>query len=224
MSRILLVEDEIVLGDTLVISIKKIGHDVTWVKTLKEAREKLKSTSYDFWVLDRNLPDGDGITLMKSPHRKQTMVLVLSAKSSVEEKIEGLQAGADDYLPKPFSFQELQARLQALDRRRPVAVAGAPTNEVMMWTIDGDLMKVFAPTGWVELTPLEFKFLSYLVAHPGVIISKDRLLREVWGFSFLPKTRTVDYLLTQLRKRVEEEPESPKHLQTIRGAGVKFVP
>jgi two-component system OmpR family response regulator len=174
-SSILLVEDEQILGDTLQLSIRKIGHTCTWVKSLKQAREKLKSTSYDFWVLDRNLPDGDGITLMKSAHRRRTMVLVLSAKSSTDEKVEGLLAGADDYLPKPFSFQELSARLQALERRRPPAVDEG--DETKLWTIDGDNQRVFAPTGWAELTPLEFKFLSYLIARKSTIVSKERLLR-----------------------------------------------
>jgi two-component system OmpR family response regulator len=223
-SGILLVEDEVILGDTLQLSIQKLGHTCTWVKSLKEARGQLKNQSYDFWVLDRNLPDGDGIELLKSPYRKKTMVLVLSAKSTIEEKVEGLHAGADDYLPKPFSFQELSARLQALERRRPpIRSDDEGENRSTVWTLDGDTLCVFAPSGWVELTPLEFKFLSYLIERKGVIVSKDRLLREVWGFSLLPKTRTVDYLTTQLRKRIEEEPESPKHLLTVRGAGIKFV-
>ncbi len=221
MSTILLLEDELILGDTLQLSIQKIGHTCTWVKTIQEAREKIKLQNFDFWVLDRNLPDGDGLTLLRNLRRKQSMVLVLSAKSSVEEKIEGLQAGADDYLPKPFSFDELKARLQALDRRRPPKLTEDEPQKP--WILDGDLMRVLTPNAWVELTPLEFKFLSYLIERKGVIVSKERLLREVWGFSFLPKTRTVDYLLTQLRKRIEEEPESPKHLLTVRGAGVKFV-
>lgn len=220
MSQLLLVEDEALLGDTLFLSIQKLGYECTWVKNLKDAREKIKAKTFDFWVLDRNLPDGDGITLLKNPDRKRSMVLVLSAKSSIEEKVEGLRAGADDYLPKPFSFQELSARLQALERRKPVRDLDA---ESKMWAVDADTLKVQTPKGWVELTPLEFKFLSYLIERAGTIVSKDRLLREVWGFSLLPKTRTVDYLITQLRKRIEDEPDSPKHLITVRGAGVKFV-
>lgn len=226
MSQLLLVEDEPVLGDTLQRSIRKIGHDCVWVKSLSEARSVLKRSSFDFWVLDRNLPDGDGIELLSEPDRNRTMVLVLSSKSSAEEKIEGLQAGADDYLQKPFSFQELSARLQALERRRPPSVGAASVAEgaSTLWSLDSDTLKVLAPTGWVTLTPLEFKCLSYLIRHEGKIVSKDRLLREVWGFSLLPKTRTVDYLITQLRKRIEPEPESPRHLITIRGAGMKFTP
>jgi len=226
MSHLLLVEDEPVLGDTLQRSIRKIGHDCVWVKRLSEARAVLKRSTFDFWVLDRNLPDGDGIELLGEPARNQTMVLVLSAKSSAEEKVEGLQAGADDYLQKPFSFQELSARLQALERRRPAGTSSVPLakdGESPLWSLDSDTLKVLAPMGWVTLTPLEFKCLSYLIRHAGKIVSKDRLLREVWGFSLLPKTRTVDYLITQLRKRIEPEPESPRYLITVRGAGMKFT-
>jgi DNA-binding response OmpR family regulator len=146
---------------------------------------------------------------------------VLSSKSSVSERVEGLKRGADDYLPKPFSFKELEARIQALQRWLPDAGEELSTGRPL-WSFSDSDLSVVGPLGEVILTPLEFKFMKYLVERKGVILSKDRLLREVWGFSFLPKTRTVDYILTQLRKRLEVDPESPKHLLTIRGAGVRF--
>jgi DNA-binding response OmpR family regulator len=90
------------------------------------------------------------------------------------------------------------------------------------WSLFPERLEVVTPRGAVVLTPLEFKFLQYLIEREGQIISKDRLLKDVWGFTFLPKTRTVDYVLTQLRKRVEWEPDSPVHLLTVRGAGIKF--
>ena len=170
-------------------------------------------------ILDRNLPDGEGTRLLKDPNRGDAMSLILSSKSSVAEKVEGLNYGADDYLPKPFSYLELSARLQALERRRPVVEI---SKEV--WVSDESTLSIQTPRGKIELTPLEFKFLTYLIARKNTIVSKSRLLHEVWGFTFLPKTRTVDYVITNLRKRIEEEPESPKHLLTVRGAGVKFVP
>ena len=216
MSLVLLVEDELVLAETLLFSIRKLGYQCDWAKTLSEARSHLRDSLPRFVVLDRQLPDGDGLDLLPFIDREASLVLILSAMSSVEERVKGLHAGADDYLPKPFSFHELAARLQALDRR----VAKAKTEK---WVFNRNEMSVNTPRGWVVLTPLEYKFLAYLIERDGDIVSKDRLLKDVWGFSFLPKTRTVDYLITQLRKRIELEPEKPKHLLTIRGAGVKFV-
>lgn len=217
-SRVLLVEDEVVLADTLLLSLKKLGYDCSHARTLKEARELLKKNRFDLFILDRNLPDGEGTRLLKDPNRGGAMSLILSSKSSVAEKVEGLNYGADDYLAKPFSYLELSARLQALERRRPTV------ENAEYWTSDETTLSIQTPRGKIELTPLEFKFLTYLIARRNTIVSKSRLLQEVWGFTFLPKTRTVDYVITNLRKRIEEEPDSPKHLLTIRGAGVKFVP
>jgi DNA-binding response OmpR family regulator len=156
--------------------------------------------------------------LLKDPNRGDAMSLILSSKSTVAEKVEGLNFGADDYLPKPFSYLELSARLQALERRRPTV------ENTEHWVSDETTLSIQTPSGKIEFTPLEFKFLIYLIARKNTIVSKSRLLQEVWGFTFLPKTRTVDYVITNLRKRIETEPDTPKHLLTIRGAGVKFVP
>lgn len=232
---VLLVEDERALADTLLLSLDKLGYPCVWARNLKEARRFLSQSTFAFWILDRNLPDGDGITLLKEPTRPTARVLILSAKSEVDERVRGLKAGADDYLSKPFSFAELSARLEVLSRRIPPAAlarGAAAANGVgpaaagatsPLWTFNPDKLEVLAPTGAVELTPLEYKFLSYLVEREGTIVSKDRLLKDVWGFAFLPKTRTVDYVLTNLRKRLEPDPEEPVHLLTVRGAGLKFV-
>lgn len=217
--KVLLVEDEELLADTLLLSLQKLGYECLRASTLKEGRELLKKNRFDLMILDRNLPDGEGTRLLKDPNRGSAMTLILSAKSSVAERVEGLNYGADDYLAKPFSYPELSARLKALERRRPVQVE-LPEE----WKSDETNLSVQTPKGKIELTPLEFKFLTYLIARKNTIVSKNRLLQEVWGFTLLPKTRTVDYVITNLRKRIEDEPESPKHLLTIRGAGVKFVP
>jgi len=220
-SRLLLVEDELSLGDTIRLSLIKMGFECDWVKTIKEAREKLNHEVYELMILDRNLPDGEGTQLLKHPRRKGVMALILSSKSGVDERVEGLRKGADDYLPKPFSFKELEARIHALMRRRP---EGGIRESSALWVLSEELLTLETELGAVELTPLEFKFMKYLIDRKGTIVSKDRLLKDVWGFSFLPKTRTIDYLITQLRKRIELDPEHPKHLLTIRGAGVKFAP
>lgn len=219
MSHILLVEDEAILGETIVTALQKMGYQTEWVTTLRDAKKSLNKIAPDLVVLDWNLPDGEGTSLLIHPRRLETMVLMLSAKSSLVSRVEGLNLGADDYLGKPFSFDELQARIQALLRR-----PGRLKREVKtMWTLSEADFTIETPNGVVSLTPLEFKFLSFLLERKGTIVSKDRLLKDVWGFSFLPKTRTVDYLINQLRKRIEPDPEKPIHLLTVRGAGVKFL-
>jgi DNA-binding response OmpR family regulator len=217
--RILLVEDELVLGDTIRISLGKMGFECDWAKTLGEARERLSTGKYPLWILDRNLPDGEGTTLLSHESRNEALVLILSSKSSVEERVRGLKLGADDYLSKPFSFRELEARLGALSRRAPASDLKTTGKG---WTVDSKRLTLDTGSKRVELTPLECKFMIYLLEREGDIVSKDRLLRDVWGFTFLPKTRTVDYLITQLRKRIEPDPEHPRHLLTVRGAGVRL--
>jgi two-component system response regulator RegX3 len=230
MNRILLVEDELRLGDTIRLSLEKMGFECVWVKTLAEGRRMLSEQRFGVMVTDWNLPDGEGIELLKHPKRNSVMVLILSSKSSVAERVKGLKLGADDYLPKPFSFHELEARIHALLRRRPEEKSASDAHgknlgaELPNWELDEATLELTCPKGKFELTPLEFKFLRYLFERSGTIVSKDRLLRDVWGFSLLPKTRTIDYLITQLRKRIEPDPETPRHLLTVRGAGVKFVP
>jgi DNA-binding response OmpR family regulator len=220
MIRVLLVEDEPVLGDAIRLSLSKMGLECEWVTTLQEARSALSRERFDLWVLDRNLPDGEGTALLSTSGRSHALVLILSSKSGVEERVQGLKMGADDYLPKPFSYRELEARLEALSRRLPPASSSATGTH---WVLDRDSLKLRTERVEVVLTPLEFKFMEYLLAREGSIVSKDRLLKDVWGFAFLPKTRTVDYLINQLRKRIEPDPEHPRHLLTIRGAGVKLL-
>lgn len=224
MKKILLVEDEPRLGDAIRLSLQKMGQDCDWVTTLREARTRLSTDAYGLVILDRNLPDGEGTQLLRHPNRSKVRVLILSSKSSVDERVEGLKRGADDYLPKPFSFKELEARVQALGRRQSIEPAGKDPDSRALWSLSEESHTILGPAGEVLLTPLEFKFMKYLIERKGVIVSKDRLLKDVWGFGFLPKTRTVDYILTQLRKRLEIDPESPEHLVTVRGAGVRFEP
>lgn len=227
-SDALLVEDESNLARALSIALKKLGIRARHVSNVQQAREAFAGAEIpELVVLDRRLPDGDGtefcVELRASGY--QGSILMLTAAGETEDRVQGLNAGADDYLPKPFSWNELEARIRALARRKaylspPQASLAQP--DPQLWTMDEQRLRIRALKDWVELTPLEFKLAAHLIRAKGAIISREELLKEVWGFSLLPKTRTVDHFLGRLRKLFEQDPENPKHFLTIRGAGYRF--
>jgi DNA-binding response OmpR family regulator len=228
-SYALLVEDERNLGVALEIALRKLGIRSDHAQTLTQAREFLENPQYlyDLIVLDRNLPDGDGLSLcawLRNEGYSGT-ILILTAAGDTEDRILGLNEGADDYLPKPFSWEELEARVRALSRRRaPLTGKPGKMTPPVRWQIDEARLRIHGPNGWIELTPLEFKLAIKLIEAKGTIVSRDDLLKDVWGFTLLPKTRTVDHFLGRLRKHFEKNPEEPKHFLTVRGAGYRFEP
>ena len=219
----LLVEDEKHLAEALKIAIKKLGIHCSHAATLKDARILFKKNEPELIILDRHLPDGDGIELCQSLREAgySGTILMLTARGETVEKIRGLNAGADDYLAKPFAWEELNARIKALARRMPFATP--PKKEQVLWARDEKRLRILGPSGWVELTPLEFKLATHLMSSEGDIVSREQLLKQVWGFTFLPKTRTVDHFLGRLRKHFEKDPDDPRHFITVRGAGYKFT-
>jgi DNA-binding response OmpR family regulator len=220
--RAFLLEDDRNLSLAISVALKRLGIEVKTAATLKKAREVLEHFQADLVLLDRMVPDGDGLDLCVELRAAThpAVILVLSAVSDIQDRVQGLNEGADDYLAKPFAWEELEARLKALARRKalpPAVAAPAP-----VWTLDESRLRVLGDKGWVELTPLEFKLVSHLIRANGSIVSREELLKDVWGFSLLPKTRTVDFFLSRLRKRLEKDAENPKHLLTVRGAGYRF--
>lgn len=232
--RALLVEDEGNLAVALAIALEKLGIEVLQASTLALAREALGGElEPELVLLDRQLPDGEGLDLCRELRERgySGLILVLTAAGQVEERVEGLNTGADDYLAKPFSWQELEARVKALARRGSPGRAMErlvehPESPAPRWTLDEARLRIMGPgpKGWIELTPLEFKLASKLISASGAIVSRKELLQDVWGFKFLPQTRTVDHFLGRLRKHFELDPEDPRHFLTVRGAGYRFVP
>jgi len=224
----LLVEDEPSLTTALQIALNKLRIPNRSASTLREARKLIDEKLPDFILLDRNLPDGDGLDLCTSLRQQgfYGSILILTAKSEVENKVHGLQGGADDYLAKPFSWEELEARILALSRRKNTfnRETQKKPESTALWTLDSSRLRIFGPQGWVQLTPLEFKLAAKLITSSGQIVSRDELLKDVWGFTFLPKTRTVDHFLGRLRKHFEKNPEMPDYFITVRGAGYRFEP
>ncbi len=226
---VLLVEDENSLAQTLKIALARLKiPEIQHSTTISGAEELLKLHAFDLIILDRNLPDGDGLTLCESLRAESFTgaILCLTAKGEIEDRVEGLESGADDYLPKPFHWEELAARIRALSRRKESLATRAKekaSKKSPLWTMEPDRLRIFGPRGWVELTPLEFKLATHLIQANGAIVSREELLKEVWGFRFLPKTRTTDYFLGRLRKVFELDPDHPKHFVTVRGAGYRFI-
>jgi len=236
--NVLLVEDEVRLASTLMLALKKLNLNATHVSTLEDAKARVSDESLspvDLVLLDRMLPDGEGLELLPLLKALDTadnssMVLVLSAQGETSDRIRGLEEGADDYLPKPFSLEELKARIQALGRRAqklksihsPPQSKDSPSEE--LWTCDLNNLKVLGPKGWISVTQLEYKLLTNFFSHPNEVISRDDLLKDVWGFQWLPKTRTVDFFMSRVRKNFEKDPEKPTHFITVRGVGYRFDP
>jgi DNA-binding response OmpR family regulator len=226
-TRALLVEDEPKLGEALQIALRKLGIPSVRATTLALARRNLATASdFDLILLDRRLPDGEGLTLCEELRRKgyTGAILVLTASGDTDSRVQGLDAGADDYLPKPFSWNELSARIRALSRRRNGFTPPPPTPALgpALWACDESRLSILGPKGWVVLTPLEFRLAQRLIQSQGTIVKRDDLLKEVWGFKWLPQTRTVDYFLGRLRRHFEETPSQPRHFLTVRGAGYRF--
>lgn len=224
---VLLVEDEPSLAATLRIALRRLSiPEIHHATTIDEARKILDHAKIALVILDRNLPDGDGLELCEELREKNYSgaILCLTAKGAIDDRVKGLDAGADDYLAKPFHWEELAARIRALARRKESLEkpTRTSTRKQPMWSMESERLRIFGPKGWVELTPLEFKLALHLIEANGAIVSREELLKEVWGFRFLPKTRTTDYFLGRLRKAFEKDPDHPKHFVTVRGAGYRF--
>lgn len=231
-TRTLLVEDEKALADTLKIALARLQiPQIFHATTLAAAKQILAVETIELLILDRNLPDGDGLSLCRDLRKDGFggVILCLTAKGDIDDRVAGFESGADDYLPKPFHWEELAARIGALARRKEIIRESITRKSSVievtpsLWTLGADRLRIFGPKGWVVLTPLEFKLATHLIRANGAIVSREELLKEVWGFRFLPKTRTTDYFLGRLRKVFEKDPDAPKHFLTVRGAGYRFA-
>ncbi len=217
--RILVVEDDPHIADFVQQGLEEAGYAVDHTADGEEGFRYALNQPYDAAVVDLMLPRRGGLDLIQSLRQRgvSTPVLILSAKRSVDERVEGLQAGGDDYLTKPFAFAELLARVQALIRR------GSGTTEPTRLTAGPlalDLLERTASRDGtaIDLQPREFSLLEYLMRHPGQVISKTMILEHVWDFDFTPQTNVVEVLVHRLRGKVDEGFE-PKLIHTVRGAG-----
>ena len=224
--RILVVDDEKTITDLVGIYLRNEGYDVTLAYTGADAARLILEQEFDLAVLDIMLPDEDGISILKrlkgNDATAEIPVIMLSAKSSEIDKVTGLENGADDYITKPFGIMELLSRIKAVLRRsHTVQKAESHVLSAHDLTIDLDQRTVVYLETEIVLTYKEFELLSYLVRNRGTAISRDRLLEQVWGFSYEGETRTVDAHVKTLRQKLDAAGCS-NLIHTVRGYGYKI--
>ena len=245
--RILVVDDEPIIRDTVGYNLRQDGYVVNMAEDGREALSSARQNPPDLVVLDIMLPGLDGYQVCRALRQESNVpILVLSARGEEFDRVLGLELGADDYLTKPFAMRELLARVRSLLRRADLPPTrgemhiqstssgrtdAPPTRAqasqvVSAGDLEVDLARRQANLGGKLLTlkPKEFDLLHYLVRHPGIVLSRDALLREVWGYDFPIDTRTVDVHIRWLRQKIEDDSSEPKRIETVRGFGYRFVP
>lgn len=218
--KILVIEDDQATADYIARGLAEEGHATEVARNGKDGLFLAMSENFDVIVTDRMLPPPDGLSIVRTLRASaiSTPVLVLTALGDVERRVEGLDAGADDYLAKPFAFSELHARLRALARRP--ATADKAETELVVGSLRMDLLRRIVTLGGtqIEVLPTEWRLLEYMMRHPGQVLTRTMLLERVWDFAFDPTTNVVDVHVSRLRRKLEG-PEGPALIRTIRGAG-----
>ena len=221
--KILIVEDERRLGQFIKKGLTERSYTATWVPNCKEARDALCETGYDAIILDLGLPDGDGLDLLREWRRSgfNEPVLILSARDAVEDRIKGLDVGADDYLAKPFSLEELLARVRSLLRRQ----GGAKETVLAHRNIRMDLLARTVTVGSqaVELTSREFALLEVFLQNAGRILPRTLICEKIWESHYDIDTNLLDVYMSKLRGKFELDPAKPL-FKTIRGVGYQLLP
>ncbi len=231
MSTVLLVEDERLVADMVRLNLEHAGCTVVHTDSGEVGLTKAVAGGFDVLVLDVMLPGMDGMEVARRYRAGggATPILMLTARGEVPARVAGLEAGADDYLTKPFAMAELVARVRALARRAPgvSAAGGASPRELRVgaWVISvvtREATRLGAPK--VPLTETELALLALLVAHPGEVLARADILESAWGMDRSPTERTVDNYVMRLRRMFEEDVNEPKHFLTLRGVGYRFEP
>jgi DNA-binding response OmpR family regulator len=222
-TRVLLVEDDHRISRFVRRGMEAEGYAVDLAENGREALALACDGAYPLIVLDRMLPGMDGLSVCRALREagSASMILMLTAKDALQDKLDGLAGGADDYLTKPFAFDELLARMTALLRRGPYRAEAGPLR-VGDLTLDAAAHVVRRGGREIALTAKEFALLAFLMEHAGTVVSRERLLSNVWGYSFEPGTKVVDVYIRYLRKKIDEGAERPL-IHTVRGFGYKVA-
>jgi two-component system, OmpR family, response regulator len=217
--RILVVEDDSETASYLTGGLEEEGHAVSWSRAGRDGLFLAMSENFDLLIIDRMLPELDGLTLVKTLRaaRIETPILFLTTMAGIDDRVTGLNAGGDDYLVKPFAFSELVARVKALSRR-PRGTTVDTSFKVA--DLELDVVKHVVKRGGqqIQLQPREFRLLEYLMRHAGQVVTRTMLLDNVWNYHFDPKTNVVESHLSRLRTKIDKG-FSPELIHTVRGAG-----
>ena len=224
--RILVVEDELPMRTVLRDCLERHGYRVLVASDGESGLDKAIQEKPDLILLDVMMPKLDGFALCAELRRlsNNMPILILTAKGRPEDKVTGLDAGADDYLVKPFSRDELLARVRALWRRVQRQARALKTVTLGKVTIDFVQQRAWREAKPIELTPKEWAMLRLLLENPGEVITRDRFLDVVWGYTAFPTTRTVDKHIVGLRHKIEDDPEQPRWITTAHGTGYRLEP
>ncbi|HOJ15443.1 MAG TPA: response regulator transcription factor [Deltaproteobacteria bacterium] len=224
--RILIIEDDQPLALGLRINLESEGYEVMHALSAEEGLRILDNSSVDLVILDLMLPGIDGIEALQRIRQSDVKlpVLVLTARSGIDDKVEGLRSGADDYLTKPFHLEEFLLRVKRmLDRYQ-----WYKSEEVLVIgdrKVDFNTLEITGPSGVNHrITPHEANLIQYLASHQSRIVTRSELLKNVWGLDPDLETRTVDTFVSRIRKYLEDDPGNPRHIVSIRGKGYRFVP
>lgn len=221
--KVLVIEDDPTVGQFVKRGLEEARYTVDLVADGEEGEQLAKSQPYDLVVLDLRLPGRSGQQVLRNLRARgfEKPVLVLTAQDAVDAKVETLRAGADDYVTKPFAFEELLARVEAL-ARRPRAIV-SPKLTVADLEVDLDAREVRRAGAHLELTPKEFLVLEYLARHVGRVLSRTLITEYAWGYHFDPGTNIVDVVINHLRKKIDA-PHDKKLIHTVRGVGYVLKP
>lgn len=226
MKRILVVDDEKPISDIIKFNMVKEGYEVVTAFDGREALEMFEAERPDILILDLMLPEMDGLEVARTIRKTSNVpIIVLSAKDSEFDKVIGLEIGADDYMTKPFSNRELQARVKAILRRTDLTIENQEAEAAPTEIVIGDLQiltdafVVKKHGEELDLTHREFELLHHLATHIGQVMTREHLLETVWGYDYFGDVRTVDVTIRRLREKIEDIPSRPEYILTRRGVG-----
>lgn len=221
--RILVIEDEARTADFIERGLKEKGHAVDVCRTGPDGLSFALSGDHDAIILDRMLPQMDGLTILKTlrAEDKHTPAIILSALGQTDHRVEGLRAGSDDYLVKPFAFSELLARLEAIVRRRDPRAAEQTELKAEDLRLDLQARRAFRGAREIDLLPREFAILEYLMRNAGRPVTRTMLLNHVWDYQFEPQANVVDVHISRLRRKIDGPGEKPL-IETLRGEGYRI--
>jgi DNA-binding response OmpR family regulator len=223
--RVLVVEDESSISEPLADHLAREGFSARVAGTLAAARDALSGEEPDVVLLDVMLPDGDGRDLCREIRKSSDVpIVMLTARGEEVDRIVGLELGADDYVVKPFSARELVARIRAIQRRGRAPGARRSPITIGSITLDPSSRSVSKNGGPVELAAKEFDLLRLLMSRAGEVIGREEIMDEVWDPHWFGPTKTLDVHISWLRKKIEDDPSSPRYITTVRGVGFRFAP